>query len=327
MKLVEEVRLSLGTAIHLGLESGDPIPDFTTAFLMTYSSDKCAANCAFCPQAQDSEGGSDKLSRIGWPSFPFSSVLDGFEKRDGFQRICIQCLNYPEVVDDVCEIIRSIKAATNSQVSVCIHPVPEHQMKDLRAAGTDRIGIALDACTPKLFDKIKGIDRNAPYQWEKHLTAISQAMSIFGKTNVTTHLIVGLGETEKEAVEFLLDMYDRGITVGLFAFTPIKGTELENIQQPDIHVYRRIQAIRYLRHRNLINRSMIEFTDEGATKLNVDPNWLANELLKGNAFRTSGCPHCNRPYYNERPSGPMYNYPRRLSEEEAKTALEESGLI
>jgi biotin synthase len=24
---------------------------------------------------------------------------------------------------------------------------------------------------------------------------------------------------------------------------------------------------------------------------------------------TSGCPNCNRPYYNETPSGPILNYP------------------
>jgi len=41
-------------------------------------------------------------------------------------------------------------------------------------------------------------------------------------------------------------------------------------------------------------------------------------LGTGEAFRTSGCPGCNRPYYNERPSGPFYNYPRGLTEEEAR---------
>jgi biotin synthase len=33
-------------------------------------------------------------------------------------------------------------------------------------------------------------------------------------------------------------------------------------------------------------------------------------IQQGTPFCTSGCPECNRPYYNERPGGPMYNYPR-----------------
>lgn len=36
----------------------------------------------------------------------------------------------------------------------------------------------------------------------------------------------------------------------------------------------------------------------------------------GKAFLTTGCPDCSRPYYNKRPSGPIYNYPRPLSDEE-----------
>jgi biotin synthase len=43
---------------------------------------------------------------------------------------------------------------------------------------------------------------------------------------------------------------------------------------------------------------------------------LEKTIESGNPFYTSGCPHCNRPYYNERPSGPMYNYPRPILPEE-----------
>jgi len=33
-------------------------------------------------------------------------------------------------------------------------------------------------------------------------------------------------------------------------------------------------------------------------------------------YLTSGCPSCNRPYYNEKPSGPIYNYPLQPNKEE-----------
>jgi biotin synthase len=44
-------------------------------------------------------------------------------------------------------------------------------------------------------------------------------------------------------------------------------------------------------------------------------------LGDGVAFMTTGCPGCNRPFYNERPSGPFYNYPRPLTEEEIRKEL------
>jgi biotin synthase len=43
----------------------------------------------------------------------------------------------------------------------------------------------------------------------------------------------------------------------------------------------------------------------------------------GTPFQTSGCPDCNRPFYNERPGGTMYNYPRALTDSEADRALRE----
>ena len=43
---------------------------------------------------------------------------------------------------------------------------------------------------------------------------------------------------------------------------------------------------------------------------------LNGEIDGGLPFQTSGCPDCNRPFYNEKPSGPIYNYPKKLSQEE-----------
>ncbi len=43
----------------------------------------------------------------------------------------------------------------------------------------------------------------------------------------------------------------------------------------------------------------------------------------GEPFRTSGCPDCNRPFYNEPPGGPLFNYPRPLTRAEADRAVQE----
>jgi biotin synthase len=48
----------------------------------------------------------------------------------------------------------------------------------------------------------------------------------------------------------------------------------------------------------------------------VEKEILSRIIRSGEPFLTSGCPNCNRPYYNERPSGPIYNYPRELTEKE-----------
>jgi biotin synthase len=43
----------------------------------------------------------------------------------------------------------------------------------------------------------------------------------------------------------------------------------------------------------------------------------------GEPFQTSGCPDCNRPFYNEKPGGPLYNYPRPLTISERSRAVRE----
>jgi len=48
--------------------------------------------------------------------------------------------------------------------------------------------------------------------------------------------------------------------------------------------------------------------------------------LTGEPFQTCGCPDCNRPFYNERPGGVMYNYPRPLTPVEARRAMAEMEL-
>ena len=55
------------------------------------------------------------------------------------------------------------------------------------------------------------------------------------------------------------------------------------------------------------------------------PGWV-DRLAGGEAFETAGCPDCNRPFYNERPGGTMYNYPRSLTAAEAEQAIAELRL-
>jgi len=52
---------------------------------------------------------------------------------------------------------------------------------------------------------------------------------------------------------------------------------------------------------------------------------LEEALELGSPFQTSGCPGCNRPYYNEKPSGPIYNYPRSLTREEKTEIKKQLG--
>lgn len=327
--LSENIRVSTGSAIVLGLLRGRLDAKPTTVYLLMYRNKKCSANCGFCSQARESKGKADRLSRVTWPMFPTRQVMDEIERNareDTIKRICIQTLNYPEVFDDLLLLVREIKSRIDVPLSVSSQPLNPEKLKALTESGVNRISIALDAAAEKIFEKVKGQDVGGPYGWKRQHKALSEAVKVFGEGSVSTHLIVGLGETEKQLCQTIQWCVDSGVYPALFAFTPIPGTVLEDKTPPSLGRYRRGQIAHYLLTRKKTRIENMTFDDGGClTNFGVPKDNLQEIVETGEPFVTSGCPGCNRPYYNERPSGIIYNCPNQPSFEtiaEAKKLLE-----
>jgi biotin synthase-related radical SAM superfamily protein len=324
------VRTSTGSAVVLGLLEGKLDVEPTVASLMTYKKDKCTANCSFCPQAKTSRSKAELLSRVSWPIFSTRSVLEGIENavpKGKIKRVCIQALNYPDVFLHLAALVKTVKRHAEVPVSISCQPLTGENIRRLAEAGADRIGIPLDATTEKLFDEVKGAAAGGPYNWKNQFKQLRKAVEIFGKGNVSTHLIVGLGETEREAVGIIQECVDMGVLPALFAFTPIDGTALENKPQPLIESYRRIQLARYLIVNGTTRYESMRFDVGGrTTDVSIEKEALKRIVEKGKPFLTSGCPNCNRPFYNEKPSGPIYNFPRAVRPEEIVAIEKQLGL-
>jgi lipoyl synthase len=318
--LPEQIRVSLGTAIVLRLLDAKLDAKPTTAYLMTYKTGKCTANCGFCAQARASKSNTELLSRVTWPTFPTPSVLTALAtgaKKGKIKRICIQALNYPDVFAQLEALVKEIKKRSAIAVSVSCQPLSRENIVRLANARVDRLGIALDAATEALFNKFKGKDAGCVYTWESQFRQLNQAIDVFGKGNVSTHVIVGLGESEKQALEVVQRCVDMGVLPALFAFTPVRGTALEAKLPPKLEAYRRVQLARYLIVNCKAKLADMHFDGEGKiTGYGLTNEGLNAEVDGGLPFCTSGCPDCNRPYYNEKPSGPLYNYPKKPNIEE-----------
>jgi len=308
------IRVSTGTAIVLDLLSGKLDAQPTTAYLMTYREGKCTANCGFCPQASGSKSSAELLSRITWPKFPtrdaVKALSDGF-KKGKIKRVCIQALNYPEVFVHLEALVKEIKKEAAVPVSVSCQPRSRANIELLKHAGVDRLGVPLDAATQPLFNVIKGKNSNGPYRWDIELLMLSEALAVFGRGKVSTHLIIGLGETEREATETVQKCVDMEILPALFAFTPVRGTTLEKKPAPPLDAYRRVQLARYLIVKRVTRAERMMFDREGRIEdFGLPKEVLEETVNSGEPFRTSGCRDCNRPFYNEKPGGPIYNFPR-----------------
>jgi biotin synthase-related radical SAM superfamily protein len=324
---VERIRVSIGTAGVLGLLKLHSDAEPSTAYLMTYTSGSCSANCAFCPQASGSSSSKELLSRVVWPDFSFSSFLEKIVpavKTGTFERICIQTLNYADFIRDMSEIVSAIVSEVSVPISVSCPPISKNHMERLKGIGVERIGIPLDAATPEIFGKIKGHMVAGPYRWESHLKGLRDALEVFGKNKVTTHIIIGLGETERDAVELIQSLHDIGVNSSLFAFTPIKGTKLQELKRPATGQYRRVQLARYLIVQGASSVRLMKFDLGGrVVDFGISQDAVDGYASLGSPFMTAGCSGCNRPFYTESPRGPIYNYPRALSDSEKRKVIDE----
>jgi biotin synthase len=250
------------------------------------------------------------LSRIRWNVWDFEDIVDHLQEQN---RVCIQCLNYPEVFEDLYEMVKRIRCP----VSVSAQPFTIDEMRAL-SEHVDRLSISLDCFTKELFEKFKPY-----YNWDLHWVRMRKAVEIFGDGNVISHMIVGLGETEREAVTTMDELIRTGVRPSLFALTPLRGTSLERASAPDMGMYRRLQMARYLLLTKTISTGDIRYDDNGVitsfgvdVRTNVDPE----------AFMTQGCPNCNRPFFNEKPGRTPYNYPCEISDSEYDAIIRQANV-
>lgn len=314
------IKVSVGTAHVLGLKKLVTDAPPTTAYLL--AGDKCAQDCSFCPQAKNSGGRSDMLSRIIWPGFAQEQVACGIKaavETEQIKRTCLQVVNKNSALNEARDFLAQLKEKSDVPVCISCNIETPEEGKQLIEEGADKIGIALDCASEAIYRRVKG------GSFAKRLKLIRDTAQLL-PGRVSTHLIVGLGETEEEMVKLIAQMVDWGVTVGLFAFTPVKGTKDQHKMPPEISQYRRIQAAQFLLEKKIVTIHDFTFADGVLADFGIRQDELAKQLASGEAFQTSGCPDCNRPYYNEKPGGIIYNYPRPLSQEEIGEAFTVLGL-
>ena len=308
------IHVSIGTTGVLGLAHVPMASVPTTAYLMLGG--RCVMNCAFCAQARESRASELALSRVVWPEFPLEEVcarLDLAAQRGDLRRCCIQVTTGRDHWRRILDAVRRIRQATSLPLNVAFLPTELQQVEALLEAGVERVGFGLDAACERVFRQVKGL------HWDRMVTMVQEAARQF-PGRVSVHLMAGLGETEREMVARIDWAHGLGAGVGLFAFTPVRGTALAHRSQPSLGQYRRMQAARWLIVQQGAQTSDFVFDSQGTLRGIQLCGWR-HCLADGGAFRTSGCPDCNRPFYNERPGGTMYNYPHPLTPDQARHAV------
>ncbi len=129
------------------------------------------------------------------------------------------------------ESAAAVKAAVDLPIQAqCEPPDDDAWFGRMRAAGIDALGMHLEAVTPAVRARIMPGKAQVPLA--RYFSAFEAAVPVFGRGQVSTYILAGLGDT----AEAILDMAARLIGLGVYPFVvpfvPISGTPLENHPAP-----------------------------------------------------------------------------------------------
>ncbi len=325
----EYVQLSTAAAITLGLLPGRMHRvDCTHCLnlLVTYP-EGCRANCAYCGLARHREEScayADRnFIRVEWPTVRFDELVEAIRSgadRGRFQRMCLSMITHPDSDGDTQYLLeRWVAALPHIPVSILSNPTTLDQadLALLRDGGAEIFTVALDAATPEIFERTRGVQVNSPHRWAHYWQVLEWAAELFGPGRFGVHLICGMGESERELLTPCQRVRDMGGQTHLFAFFPEAGSLMADWPAVEPDRWRRVQVGRYLIDHEAVRLEQMAFDDTGTLlDFGVSGERLQRVIASGKPFRTSGCPgpddpavsSCNRPYGDSRP-GDIRSYP------------------
>ena len=250
---------------------------------------------------------------------PIEQIVD-IVARDGaaspFHRMCISMITHPRSDADTVAVLRAwTRRIDPAAIPVSILSNPTTMSRDdvvlLQELGADIFTVALDAATPAIFDRTRGKGVQSPHKWDKYWEILLAAREVFGPQKFGAHIIIGMGETEFEALELVQRLVDLGGHSHMFCFFPEKGSLMDHLPATPRDQWRRVQLARYLIDYAGVRVEQMRFDERGrVVDFGLPARRLDRIVQEGVAFRTSGCPGkfrddvsaCDRPYGDSPPS-------------------------
>jgi len=320
---MDKLRMSLAAAMTLGFKPGRFYREaklYCINLLMDYPGG-CKANCAYCglSSGRAPAGNGQTFIRIEWPRYRVERIIDRIEDRkEQVKRICLAMVTHPDSPCDLTGLIKKFKESLDIPISLLATPafISAHHLHSFKESGADRFTVAFDAATEAIFHEYRGKGVGSFLSWEKYWQVFEQALPVFGEGKVGGHLIVGLGETEKEMAATIQLIHDYGGESHLFSFYPEPCSALGEKSPPPLRRYRRMQLARYLIDNGIGGMKSFCFDENGRLMdYGIEDTRLDEIINTGLPFMTSGCPGedglvaCNRPFANSRPGPNLRNYP------------------
>jgi radical SAM protein (TIGR04043 family) len=124
-------------------------------------------------------------------------------------------------------IVRASGLPTQVQ---CEPPEDFSWFRRLSDAGADAIGLHLEAVDPEVRQRV--MPGKAEVSVAFYFEAFAAAVAVFGRGNVSTYLIVGLGDSQKTLIDTAERLIGMGVYPFLVPFVPLRGTPMQSHPPP-----------------------------------------------------------------------------------------------
>jgi radical SAM protein (TIGR04043 family) len=126
----------------------------------------------------------------------------------------------------------AIKAAVDLPLQgQCEPPASDVWFARMRAAGIDTLGMHIEVIDPAL--RLRIMPGKATVPLHRYLSAFEAAVAVFGRGQVSTYILAGLGDTREQILILCEQLIGLGVYPFVVPFVPISGTPLEDHPAPD----------------------------------------------------------------------------------------------
>jgi radical SAM protein (TIGR04043 family) len=131
----------------------------------------------------------------------------------------------------LCESAAAVKGAVALPIQgQCEPPDNDAWFGRMRDAGVDALGMHLEAVTPEVRARIMPGKASVPIA--RYMEAFAAAVPVFGRGQVSTYSLAGLGDTREALLQMCGDLVALGVYPFVVPFVPISGTPLEDHPSP-----------------------------------------------------------------------------------------------
>lgn len=134
---------------------------------------------------------------------------------------------------------KAVKEASGLPVQVQFEPPADLDVINrVRDMGVDSVGIHVESFDPEVLAKVA--PGKARWGIERYFTVWERAVQVFGAGQVSTYVILGMGEDPDITVEMCKRAVDIGVYPFIVPLRPVPGSLMENAKPPSPEYVRKI---------------------------------------------------------------------------------------